>query len=523
MEYEKDFSNQMMTDDSEMDKPDKDDIKSKATVKIKVPKGKGTGFFIKLERNKKPFYCLMTNQHVIKPEMIQDKEIISIYDNREILIKEIKLNPKERQIINFFEKLEDDIIIIEITPKDNLINSSYFLLPYINEDDNYNYNPYKYIKQSIKIIQYPEGGEQLLSKGKICGIYPDNEHIFIHNCNTKKGSSGGAIFLSGDQRVFGIHKGVYNVIKDNAGIFIEPIIKYLKNHKRNGEGTEYYENGQTKFVGEFLDDEYNGEGIFYYPNRNHHYIGQFLNGKKNGNGYEYYSNGEVYEGQFKNGLKNGYGCIKKNNIKIKEGLFINDQFIGDVNNNQHSSFINNNNPINHNSINNNPINNNVLNNNPINNNSLNNNNMEMNNFYHNNMNNNMNNNNYMNNNPNNFLNNYINNNNINNIPYNNINNNIYNNNDSFNNNNIFNNNNNNQHFNSQNNHNNNSDFNDIDNLNNNNKNKDGFSQFCQGLYILGSLFKGKCQDCNHGVESHEIYKDNIWFCKVCSKYCEALF
>ena len=299
MEFEKDFSNQMITNGEEFYIPDKDDIKSKATVKIKLSNGQGTGFFIIFERNKKPFYCLATNQHVLIPELIQNEEKISLYDNGERLIKEIKLNSKERIILCFLENLKIDVTLVEIIPKDNIINQAYFLSPYIDNDI---FNPYQFITRDIEVFQYPDGGEQSLSKGKICGLYPASDKIFIHNCNTKDGSSGGPIFLSGDQRVFAIHKGVYNVIKENAGIFIDTIVNYLKNYKRNGEGIEYYENGSTKYIGEFLDDEYNGEGVFYYPNGDY-YIGQFLNGKKNGKGYEYYSNGEVYSGEFKNDKK----------------------------------------------------------------------------------------------------------------------------------------------------------------------------------------------------------------------------
>ena len=521
MEYEKDFINQMMTDDSEMHIPDKNDIKSKATVKIKLSEGKGTGFFIKLERNKKPFYCLMTNQHVISPEIINNKEIISIYDNEEKLITEIKLDPKERIIICFFELLKLDVALVEIIPKDYINNQIYFLLPYINNSD---INHYQFIRRDIEIIQYPEGCGQFFSNGKICGIYPNNDNIFIHNSNTKYGSSGGPIFLSGDQRVFAIHKGVYIEIKENAGIFIDSIIEYIKNFKRNGEGKEYYENGQTKFVGEFLNDEYNGEGVFYYPNGDC-YIGQFINGNKNGNGYEYYSNGEVYSGQFKNGLKNGYGCIMKNNIKIREGLFINDKLINNGENNQ-NSFQNNN-------IN--STNNNVLNNNNLYN-DFDNNSNNMNNLYFRNMNNFNNFNNFMYNTTSNLMNsNYFNNNIIDNNSYELINNNIlYSNRNVYNNNYVYDNNNNND----DNNLNNNIDIqsfndnyydynNDIDNENNKMNNDDDTfkGKVCKKLYFLGCFFNGKCKVCKHYVQDHEVFQNSIWMCKECpTKFnlCQSL-
>ena len=541
MEYEKDFSNQMMTNDSEMNIPDKNSIKSKATVKIKVPKGTGTGFFIKLERNKKPFYCLMANQHVIEYEMILNKEIIFLYDNEERLISEIKLNIKERIIICFMELLKLDVTLVEIIPKDNINYQTYFLLPYNFNND---FNPHQFMIKDIEIMQYPQGGEQCFSYGKTCGLYPDNYNIFIHNCNTNFGSSGGPIFLSGDQRVIAIHKGVYNVVKENAGIFIEPIIKYLQNYKRNGEGIEYYENGQTKFVGEFLNDEYNGEGTFYYPNGDY-YIGQFKNGIKNGKGYEYYSNGEVFSGLFKNGLKNGYGCIMKNNIKIKEGLFMNDQFINNGEINQ-SSFQNNNNTINNNVLNNNNLYNDFDNNN-------NNMNINMNNLYSNNMNNFNYNTNFMNNSIYNLMNNFFHNNIINNNSYGNINNNILYNNNNLNNNsnlysinNLYNNNytytnnnindNTNDYTNDYNNNNNDTNsytdyaynYNDeIYNKNNKVKNdEDSFTgKACRALHSLGCFFNGRCKVCKHYVEDHEVFQNSIWMCKECpeeSNLCKSL-
>ena len=541
MEYEKDFSNQMMTNDSEMNIPDKNSIKSKATVKIKVPEGTGTGFFIKLERNKKPFYCLMTNQHVIESEMILNKEIIFLYDNEERLISEIKLNIKERIIICFMELLKLDVTLVEIIPKDNINYQTYFLLPYNFNND---FNPHQFMIKDIEIMQYPQGGEQCFSYGKTCGLYPDNYNIFIHNCNTNFGSSGGPIFLSGDQRVIAIHKGVYNVVKENAGIFIEPIIKYLQNYKRNGEGIEYYENGQTKFVGEFLNDEYNGEGTFYYPNGDY-YIGQFKNGIKNGKGYEYYSNGEVFSGLFKNGLKNGYGCIMKNNIKIKEGLFMNDQFINNGEIDQ-SSFQNNNNTINNNVLNNNNLYNDFDNNN-------NNMNINMNNLYSNNMNNFNYNTNFMNNSIYNLMNNFFHNNIINNNSYGNINNNILYNNNNLNinsnlysNNNLYNNNytytynnindNINDYTNDYNNNNDNNNnsytdyaynYNEIDNKNNKVKNdEDSFTgKACRALHSLGCFFNGRCKVCKHYVEDHEVFQNSIWMCKECpTKFnlCQSL-
>ena len=41
-----------------------------------------SGFLIKLFKDEKPFYCLMTNEHSVDKEMIKRREIINVcYDN----------------------------------------------------------------------------------------------------------------------------------------------------------------------------------------------------------------------------------------------------------------------------------------------------------------------------------------------------------------------------------------------------------------------------------------------------------
>ena len=65
---------------------------------------------------------------------------------------------------------------------------------------------------------------------------------------------------------------------------------------------EYYKDGNLKYEGNYLDDEYDGDGEFHYKN------------------------GKIYIGQFKNGEKNGDGFIFKDNKVIKKGKFANDEF-----------------------------------------------------------------------------------------------------------------------------------------------------------------------------------------------------
>ena len=56
----------------------------KSVIKIELKEGKGSGFFIKFRRNNKPFYCLMTNQHVVTSELTNKGENILVkYENEE--------------------------------------------------------------------------------------------------------------------------------------------------------------------------------------------------------------------------------------------------------------------------------------------------------------------------------------------------------------------------------------------------------------------------------------------------------
>ena len=81
----------------------------KSTLKIITSSGIASGFFIELERKDNPFYCLMTNEHVLTNSMIESKEDIEIYyDNQHKKLK-IKLDkqkpikPLDKSLIPNFE------------------------------------------------------------------------------------------------------------------------------------------------------------------------------------------------------------------------------------------------------------------------------------------------------------------------------------------------------------------------------------------------------------------------------------
>ena len=261
---------------------------AKGTVKIELDNDKGvaSGFFLKLERNNKEFYCLMTNAHVITKEMITNQEKIKIkYDNETKEIN-LELNEKER-IIFCFMGFGIDITIIEIIPKDGIKDKTYFLNP--KTDNNYE----EFIGKNIQIIQFPDGKKLSKSEQKITERFTKIDYMFYHNASTIEGSSGSPIILKDDDKVLGIHKGGIRGKKKNVGIFIGIILDVIKEYKRNGEGKDYYEDGKIKYEGNFVDDEYDDKKGKFYDESGNKYEGKFTKGKKNGDFSIYDKEGEL--------------------------------------------------------------------------------------------------------------------------------------------------------------------------------------------------------------------------------------
>ena len=261
---------------------------AKGTVKIELSNDKGlaSGFFLQLKRNNKNFYCLMTNAHVVTKDMIKNKEKIKIkYDIEEKELN-LELNEEERIIINCYEGFGYDISIIEIIPKDEIKDKTYFLEPNTADCDDF-------IEKEIQIIQFPEGKRLSLSEAKITGKHKTSDYMFFHEASTKKGSSGSPIVLKNDDRVLGIHKGAIEGKKKNIGIFIRDIIESLKEYKKGGKGKDYYEDGKIKYEGNFEDDEYNDDKGKFYDENGNKYEGKFTKGKKNGEFSVYDKDGKL--------------------------------------------------------------------------------------------------------------------------------------------------------------------------------------------------------------------------------------
>ena len=219
--------------------------------KIETDRVIGTGFLIKLEKNNRPLFCLMTNEHIIKDEMVENKNVIDVlYNNKKNEIK-IKLD-KYKRFIKSFRDINIDCQIVEILKEDE-IDEKIFLLPSINYRNNFN----EFKDKKIYILQYPEG-ELKYSYGEIKYI---NNYEFHYNVSTSYGSSGSPIFLQDTTRVIGIHKQGAIDGTMNFGDFIFPIINILESnpnelkivYKYEGNLTENNLNNNNNLI-DFNDD-----------------------------------------------------------------------------------------------------------------------------------------------------------------------------------------------------------------------------------------------------------------------------
>ena len=312
-----------------------------------------SGFLIKLFKDKKDFFCLMTNEHVINKDMVKNQESFMLYFDNEKKRKKIKLDKNERYIRDFRD-MNIDAIVIEILPEDD-ISSDFFLLPNVDYLD----NKKKLINREIAVLQY-SSGESCYSFGKIKSLKDNNE--FTHLASTEKGSSGSPIFLKHSSKVIGINKTGSNT--QNYGFFIGPIFNYFRQYSKNkkmnmhniinndkninnGTNINIVKVGNNKnknilkeekrieledggyYIGEITNDEIpNGKGKYFF-NNGEIYEGSIKEDKFEGNGKYIYENGEYYIGEWKEDLRNGKGILYYKNGNIKyQGDFINDKYEG---------------------------------------------------------------------------------------------------------------------------------------------------------------------------------------------------
>jgi len=197
----------------------------KSICEIITDKGYGTGFFciIKYPNKYNEIYCLITNNHVITKNMLTYQENIEIKLNN----KEIKISlSKNRRI---WTNEEIDFTCIEIIKEDDIIE---IINPFEIDYNCYNikYNIKEYDKRGI-IIPGIKEKEIEMPQGII--YYIKNEELFLHNCNTEDGFSGGPIILINNLKIIGIHKGYEENNNKNIGIYFKKILEKINEEKEN--------------------------------------------------------------------------------------------------------------------------------------------------------------------------------------------------------------------------------------------------------------------------------------------------
>ena len=334
----------------------------KIIIRTKGKETNGTGFLLKFWILEDYFYCLMSNEHVIKEDFINNNNIINISYDSEFKHRDIKLDEKKRYMKSF-KKNGLDITVVEIIEKDN-ISKDYFLIPEMD------INNKRLINSQIYVPQYAGGKELTNGRGKIMHI---DQNYFTYIAPTIKGSSGSPIFLGNTIKVIGIHKGniengdkkyanfIYRAIdvvksdisrKTSNGQYVggEYITEHgkfkgrynwdngkyylgqFKNKLPNGKGIKYEANNKILYEGDFMNGKFEGKGIFYYIyDDNIGYCkGQFKNGLLHGEGKTYFRNGNIsIDGNYINDKLNGKGkCFYPNGNIMYDGNFINDKFEG---------------------------------------------------------------------------------------------------------------------------------------------------------------------------------------------------
>ena len=110
-----------------------------------------TGFFMRVNLNKKQYFFLLTCEHSLPQEYINSKTTINVYHGKykEEEKIEIKLDINKR-IIKCYKDL--DVILIEILEEDNIPNEK-FLFP----DLNYQNDGFSFYKDSqVYTAGYPD-------------------------------------------------------------------------------------------------------------------------------------------------------------------------------------------------------------------------------------------------------------------------------------------------------------------------------------------------------------------------------
>ena len=188
---------------------------------------KGTGFFCKIPFQNNYLPVLVTNNHVLNENEIEDGKTIKLMINNKV--KNIDIDNSRAKYTNPDKNI--DITIIEIKPNKDKIG----LKNYLELDENDLYQNKENIEldypgKSIYILHYPKG--KLNASFGIIKTIDDKKNI-CHKCNTEDGSSGSPILSLETFKVIGIHYGCSKNYDYNYGVFIKCVVDILDNFIKN--------------------------------------------------------------------------------------------------------------------------------------------------------------------------------------------------------------------------------------------------------------------------------------------------
>ena len=237
---------------------------SDTIVRIELGKKISTGFFMKIQLEKKMHNFLLTCAHSIPQKNIDSKSTIQIFyeenkkGKKQETEKQIKLD-SEKRFMKSFKNLNNevnlDVTIIEIIPEDSIPEDKY-LYPDLNYKNGYDL----YIKTQIFTGGFPNvdvyKGDKHFSSGTIKSIKWNDKSSFWHNCDTREGSSGSPL-LNIEQKVIGIHYGCNDMHTQNYGTFVGVVIDLLnseedkiifkeKKHNNNNEISKNIDNSNKE-------------------------------------------------------------------------------------------------------------------------------------------------------------------------------------------------------------------------------------------------------------------------------------
>ena len=264
---------------------------------------KGTGFFCKIPFLNNLLPVLITNNHILDENDIENNKIINLGINNKV--KKLKIDNSRKKYTNPDENI--DITIIEIRQyKDGI----YKFLE-VDKTDIYKNKEkieLEYKMKSIYVLHYPK--EKLnVSYGLMKDII-DNQKI-NHYCNTEEGSSGAPILSLETFKIIGIHYGCHsgNIII-NYGVNIKYIIDLFNNFNKNKIKNEI-----KKIYKNIITGDNNSIKITVYSN--HHTISNKNISKKNNTNFRENTNTKYNTHNIMKSEKNTPSNINNNHFEFK--------------------------------------------------------------------------------------------------------------------------------------------------------------------------------------------------------------